>query len=149
MAVALATLANNTGILVATDVVDARSFLLSVEGTYAIAEQTVDEGPIQLYWAHSDYSLVEIEQFIEQSAGWGRLDEIQMEISKRKIRQIGVFAGKAASEDLNDGNPLKTSLKFSVGEGQGLNLVAYNNSGAALTGGATVTCQGHAWIKPT
>lgn len=146
-AIALATLADNTGILVATDTVVSRAFILSVEGMYSIEAQTSGEGPITLYLAHSDYTLAEIEEYIELQTGWDGGDMVSKEISRRKIRQVGYFSGQLVSETINDGRPKKTALKFVLNPAQGLNLCVYNNSGGALAGGATVRLQGHAWIK--
>ncbi len=147
----LATLAAAVGILEATDTVVDRSYLLSVEATYAIEGMTQADGPIKLYWAHSDYTLAEIEQYIESTTAWSDADEISKEISRRKIRQVGVIGPPAvtgAAAPLADGMPVKTKIGFVVNEGQGLNLVAYNDGGAALTTGAVVRVDGHCWIKP-
>ncbi len=149
--IALATLAPNTGLLSPTDVVTERSFLLSTEMVYGLRGAAVGEGPIRLYWAHSDYSLVEIEEFIELQTGWQEADLVAMEIGKRKIRLIGEFAGVSiATEDevLNEGRVLKTKLGFIVNSSQGLNLVVYNDSGANLSTGSIVEFKGHCWIKP-
>jgi len=144
----LSTLANNTGILAPSDVVTDRSFVLSCEATYALFAATVGEGPLEIYLAHSDYTLAEIEAFIESATAWSDADEISKEISRRKIRKVGTFSGNFADEVINNGMPVKTKLGFIISEGQGLNLVIYNNSGGALAGGAAVNWQGHCWIKP-
>ncbi len=147
---AMGALANATGILaVLTDSVDVESFLLSVEATYALRDHTPAEGPIEIYAAHSDYTLVEVEEFIENTQSWSRGDLRQQEIGRRKIRRVGVFSGLDTDEVLNDGKPLKTALKWSCVQGAGMNYCIYNNSGAALTTGTTFEAQGHVWIKAT
>ncbi len=141
-------LTNNTAVLgVLSDTVNERSFLLSTECTYSIKDSTVDQGPIDLYWAHSDYTLAEVEEYIENTQGWSEGDMVQQEIARRKIRQIGSFNGQLEGEVMNDGRVLKTKIAFIVNSGQGLNLVIYNNSNATLTAG-TVNAAGHCWIKP-
>ncbi len=144
---ALGTLAAQTALLDATDSVDDSSWLLSTECTYAL-DHTAGEGPVKLFWAHSDYSLVEVEEFIELATGWGNSDEGSKEISRRKIRQIGEFAGTATDEVLNDGKSIKTKIGFRVGPDQGLNLVTYNDDANPLTTGASIKAKGHCWIKP-
>ncbi len=147
----LGTLAAAVGVLEATDTVSDRSYLLSVEATYALEGLTQAEGPIKLYWAHSDYTLAEVEAYIESTTAWSDADEISKEISRRKIRQVGVFSMPAvtgAVPALNNGLPLKTKIGFVINEGQGLNLVAYNDGGSQLTTGAVVRVDGHCWIKP-
>ncbi len=145
---ALLTLAPNTGLLAPTDVVDERSFLLSTYMVYAIRDQALGQGPKRLYWAHSDYSLAQIEEFIELQTGWGEGSKVSQEIGRRKIRLIGEFQGDVADEVMNEGRILKTVLKFIVNAGQGLNLVTYNDSGVSLTTGSIVEFKGHCWIKP-
>ncbi len=146
--IALSTLVANTGILGATDTVSERAFLLSTEMVFAVREQTVGQGPLRLYWAHSDYSLAEIEEFIELQTGWKEADQVGQEVARRKIRLIGEFEGATADEVLNEGRIIKTPIKFIVNTGQGLNLVVYNDSGGTLAGGAIVEFKGHCWIKP-
>ncbi len=144
----LDTLAGATGILDPTDVVDDRSFLLSVEATYTLNNLTAGQGPLDVYLAHSDYTLAEVEEFIELQTGWGDADEISKEIGRRRIRHVGAFSGVANEEVMNDGKPIKTPIRFVVNEGQGLNVVTYNDSGSILTTGAAVRIKGHCWIKP-
>ncbi len=145
---ALVTLGTDTGLLVATDVVDDTSFLLSAQCVYSMSDHAAGEGPLVLYWCHSDYSLTEIEEYIEQQTAWAGNDEVGKEVSRRKIRQIGSFSGEGVSETLNDGRPLKTKIGFVVHEGQGLNLCVYNeDNGANLTTGTLINVNGHCWIK--
>ncbi len=146
--VALATLAANTGILMPTDVVSERSFLLSTEAMYGVRGQTAGQGPLRLYWAHSDYTLAEIEEFIELQTGWQEANQQSQEVARRKIRIIGEFQGTTEDEVMNEGRKLKTKLGFIVNATQGLNMIVYNDSGASLAGGAIVEVKGHCWIKP-
>lgn len=146
--VALSTLAAETGILAPTDTVDDTSYLISTEMVFSIREHTAGQGPLVLYWAHSDYTLAEIEEFIELQTGWGQADEVSKEISRRKVKLIGQFSGSGTEEILNDGRLLKTKVGFVVSESQGLNLVVYNGSGSTLTSGTIVEFKGHCWIKP-
>ncbi len=146
---ALTTLAPNTGLLDPTDTVDDAAFIISVHATYALVGNTAGEGPIKLYWAHSDYSLAEVEEFIELTTGWSEMDEVSKEISKRKIRAIGQISGGVSGESLANGEVVKTRIGFMVQEGQGLNLVSYMDGTAPLTTGASVFVTGHAWIRPT
>ncbi len=145
---ALSTLAAAT--LISSDLsdnVDEESFLLSTECVYAIRGATAGEGPIIIGWAHNDYTDAEIEAWVELSQGWTRGDLVAMEIQKRKIRQVGIFANQGTDEILNDGKPLKTPMKFTLVSAKGLALWAYNASGAQLATGQVVTANGHAWLK--
>lgn len=137
-------LAQNMG-----DTVKGRTFALSAELTWAIRSLTVGEGPIAVGLAHSDYTSAEIEEYIENAGGWDEGDLVSQEISKRKIRHVGTFSGEAAEEVLNDGEPIKTTLKFILNDATTLKVWAYNRSGAALTTGAIVNTIGHVWLRPT
>ncbi len=131
-----------------SDNVDEESFLLSTECVYALRGGTVGQGPIVIGWAHNDYTDPEIEAYVENTQGWTRGDLIAMEIAKRKVRIVGIFSGNTADEVLNDGRPLKTRMRFNLISAKGLSLWAYNDSGGALAGGATLSANGHAWLKP-
>ncbi len=145
--VTLGTLAANTGLLDRTDssVAD-RTYILSMEGVHSIngldAANTVYLGV-----AHSDYSLAEVEEWIEAQGAWDEGDLVQQEISRRKIRQIGVFTPEETA--LNEGKSLKTKLGFILNSGDGLNFWLYNPDAAGLTTGAEWTSLGHVWLKPT
>ncbi len=130
------------------DAVDERAFLLSTQMTITLRGLTPGEGPILVGLAHSDYTDPEIEQWIENVGGWSEGDLVQQEVSKRKIRQIGMFDGVAAEEVLNEGLSIKTTCKWILTQGQTLKVWAHNRSGATLTTGAVVLFDGHAWVVP-
>jgi len=145
---ALGTLANVDAVSeIFAGIADGRVWLLSHKGTWALRDLTPGEGPISVGLAHSDYSDTEIEEWIEATAGWNEGDKIAQERSKRKIRLVGVFDGALESARLNDGNPIKTPLKFYVEEGQSLRVWAYNQSGAVLTTGAVLVVNGSTFMK--
>lgn len=141
---ALATLANNTALvegLVSSDLThDYRC--TSVELQWALDELTAGEGPITVGLAHSDYTIAEIEEFLEQEAPLGPSSKVEREIAGRFIRRVGTFAGDTTHETLNDGKPIKTRLNWLIADGFRINMWCYNNSGAALTTGATVRAMG-------
>ncbi len=146
--VTLGTLAASTGILgVISDNVDEQAFYLSVEATYALQGHTAGEGPIEVYACHSDYTLAEVEEFIENTQAWSKGDLISQEINKRKIRYVGSFSGNEVAEVLNDGNLLKTSLKFSGISGTSISFCCYNHDSGGLTTGTLVVIAGHVWIR--
>ncbi len=141
----LAALAANTGVLDATEIVAQRSFLLSMEAVHSIAGLTAGD-TVYLAVAHSDYTLAEVEEWIENQGGWDEGNLISQEINRRKIRSIGTFTFEETV--LNEGRVLKTKLGFIVTSGDGLNFVLYNPDAAALTTGSEWTSLGHVWIKP-
>ncbi len=146
----LALLTTATSTLISADLLppgDNEFRLLSIKGLWAIRDLTVGQGPIMIGVAHSDYSNVEIEEYLENEAQLTRGDMIATrEIAKRLVRRIGHFSGGAAEETLNDGKPIKTRLNWPMAEGITLKIWAYNQSGAILATGAEVVFSGNLTI---
>ena len=89
----LGTLAGKTAIVTTLDdQVEVNTFCTSVKCVYTVNEMTggVDKGPLLCGWAHSNYDLAEIEEWIEnQTLGWSVNDLVQQEVAKRKVRLVG------------------------------------------------------------
>ncbi len=136
--IVLTTLAPATGVLATTDVVDDTTRISSVKCAYSLEDFTdgAGIGPILVGLAHSDYTLAEIEEYIELTTGWSQADLKSREISQRRVRKIGIFATDASSgvdvTVLNDGKPIKTRLNWLLSEGQGLSFWAYNTGSNAI-----------------
>ncbi len=116
-------------------------FLTSVEGVVSLSNVTVDEGPITVGFAHSDLSDGEIQEALDAQV-MNPDDIIAKERSRRPVRQVGVFHTNESEENLNDGNPKKMPMKFSIGNGFFLDMWARNRSGSTLTTGAKVSIDG-------
>ncbi len=153
----LGTLAALTGIRQAFgSVVAERTLISSLVARYSLQGMTPGDniGPIMVGIAHGDYSLSEIEAYIEQTTGWSEGDLVSQEISSRKIRRIGVFESAVAGGTggitvLNDGKPIKTKLNWILISGQSIAVWAYNmGSGALATTDPNVQLQGHANLWP-
>ncbi len=136
--IVLTTLAAATGVLATTDTVDDTARVSSIEVTWSLEDMTQGSGigPIICGIAHSDYSLAEVEAYIELTTGWSQADLVSREISARRIRKVGVF-GDADTDGtgisvLNDGRSIKTKLNWVLSEGQGLSLWAYNTGSNAI-----------------
>ncbi len=150
----LGTLAPVTGLRQAVgDVLTEKARCTSVEALYSLKDLTAADnaGPIEIGVAHSDYSLVEIEEWIEQTTGWNEGDKVAKEISSRFIRRIGVFdAADLETVVLNDGRKIKTRLNWGLTTGQTLAFWVYNQGSAALSGttNGDVHVSGHANLFP-
>ncbi len=121
-----------------------RKFLLYHKGTWGLRNGTPGEGPITFGLAHSDLSAAEIEEYLENTAGWFESDIIAQLVNQRGrwIKRVGSFPLVAADEVLNNGNPKVTRLGFAVNEDEGLGVWIRNASGAILTTGGNITTEG-------
>ncbi len=151
----LGTLAAKTGVETTTTTVDEVARVSSVKCTYTLSDftQIGNAGPILVCIAHSDYSLAEIEAWVERVTSWSSGDLIAQEVSNRRIRKIGIFPGVPSdntSVTLNDGKPIKTKLNWRLNTGQGLKFFLYNlGTGALATTDPNVNIQGKAnlWFR--
>ncbi len=134
-----------------------RTLISSLVATYAMTDFTsgVQDGPIIVGVAHSDYTDAEIEEVLENTGSWNEGDIVQTrEVGKRLIRRIGVFVpgGNHQPTDtvaLNDGKPVKTKLNWILTTGDTLVVWCYNAGGSALAGTSPqVQVTGHANLWP-
>ncbi len=137
----LGTLANVTGVisgLIGSNFThDIR--ITSVRATWSLDNFTPGEGPISFGYCHGDYSLAEVEEWLEQAQPLGPNSLIEREVAKRLIRRVGTFSGVGASEVFNDGRPVKTKLNWLIADGQTIRHWVYSHGGTAnLTTGAVV-----------
>ncbi len=152
----LGTLASKTAVLVGLSQVNERTLVSSIVSTHSISDWTpsVGVGPVLIGVAHGDYSLVEINEYLEQTDSWDEGNKIQQEVSKRLIRRIGTLGAPAAgnAQDttvLNDGKPIKTKLNWIINQGQSLSLFAYNQGDQPFaTSDPDYTAVGHANLWP-
>ncbi len=142
--------AKSTAVASTQDVVDTTR-VSSVRATYSLSNYTkgFDIGPIAVGVAHGDYTLAEIEEFLETTGSWAIGNKIQQERANRRIRRIGVFlspdtAGSASR--LNDGKPITTKLNWTLAEGQDLKFWVYNLGTVSVgaTTNANLNVFGHA-----
>ncbi len=147
----LGTLAANT--VVSTNFDESpqeRALISSIVATYSLDLLTPGQGPIAFGVAHSDYTAAEIQAVFDSTGTWDTGDKISQEISKRLIRQIGVFvsdAGGTAVQDVkfNQGRPVKTKLNWMLNTNETLQLWAFNTSASALaTTAPVIRVDGHA-----
>jgi len=116
-------------------------YIISMDVTFSILGLTVGEGPISIGMSHGDLSLTEVSEYLD-SEMTDPDDIIAKERGRRPVRRMGAFSGVSANESLFNGVPKRYKILFSIGNDHALNLWARNLSGAALTTGATVKCQG-------
>ncbi len=131
-----------------------RTWVSSMKALWSLKNVTpsATAGPLLVGIAHSDYTSAEIEEWIENTAGWAEADQIGQEIGRRKIRKVGIFENTGSVSDasvLNDGRMVHTKLGWILTSGQTLRTWAYNlGTGAYATTDPSVDIQGHANLWP-
>ncbi len=136
------------------DTVTERAWCSSVVCTYDVIGGTaaIDDGPILVGVAHSDYTTAEIEAWIESTESWEEEDLVGQEVAKRKIRRVGVLGiGDTTTQAkvLNDGKPIRTKCGWMLGTGQTVKFWAYNIGASAFaTTDPLFHVSGHANLWP-
>ncbi len=134
----LATLASDTGVLLAGPVMVAPGKVLSVRGSISIDQVTAGDGPWLVLLAGADLSLAEIEEYLENTGPTHPTDTVKVERASRGklIRMLGVLVpsgdGSVAAMYLKDVS--LAGLPFSE-ESAGWNYGIYNR-GKTMTAGA-------------
>ncbi len=138
---------------VMTEAVVEKTWLSSVHATWSLVNLTeaTDDGLIMVGLAHSDYTAAEIEEWIENTAGWSQADLIAQEVGKRKIRKVGVFdtPNITLTTAVLFDRVITTKCGWMLQSGQGLTLWAYNMGDSNLaTTDPIVHVQGKANLWP-
>ncbi len=118
---------------------------MSARGIHSVLGLTAADGPITVGFCHSDYSVTEVKEFIENALSISIGDRIAQERAKRWVRIVG----ECSSEDpvLNEGKPISTRLNWLIPIGKFIEMFAYNNNSGALTTGAIQNFSGKLMVK--
>ncbi len=141
-------------ILKVNDVLVEKAWLSSVVLRWSLTEftQNVGDGPIMVGVAHSDYTLAEIEAYLESTGSWDEGSLVDQEVAKRRIRRVGVFDAPASPSDtevMNDNKPIRTKCGWQLYTGDTVTVWAYNLGTSALaTTDPFVLADGHANLWP-
>ena len=157
----LATLSGNTGLKFAvTGTVTEKAWCSSVKLFHSMTNYTptVNVGPVTVWITHSDYTLTEVEEYIEAlgSASWDEGDLRTREIMKRGryIKMVGQYApgdGDDASSThvLNGGKPVTTKCGWMLTTGKTIAIVWYNSGSGGISGTSPLMqLVGHANLWP-
>ncbi len=123
-------------------------YVVSAELYVGLRGHTGNEGPILVGLAHGDLTDAEIEESIEAVTSAQLSDRIQRERATRPVRDIGMFPGNAADEMINDGNPVKTPIRWMNRQGDDMKAWAFNSDGSALTTGTVFNLEGKIFVRP-
>lgn len=106
----------------------------SIDLWLTVRGASVGEGPVSIYVCHSDYSLAEIEEYIEGTTQFSPLDLVGREIARRKIRLVTTIAQTAVNIEVNEGRPYRVPIRWMCHGGTtGIVLCAYNTDTTQLT----------------
>ena len=129
-----------------------RTLCSSIVVNAALSGNTIvgGSGPLIVGVAHSDYTDAEIEEFLETTGQWDEGNMVAQEVSRRRIRRIGVLPNAEASENMFDGRFRKFKLNWILNAGDTLRLWIFNSGDVAVTGSGTpkVHLTGHANLWP-
>ncbi len=140
--IALSTLADETAIFISVlGNLSEDIYLTGAKTQVTVRDLSAGEIPLQLAWAHGDYTLAEVKEALDASPA-GPQDKIAIERAKRAVRNFGVIQVASNLDQFNLGSPKYRRLQFTVEDGEPINFVVMNRSGGALTTGATVEIQG-------
>ncbi len=116
-------------------------FCISADVYWSTDELTTTDGPLLVGIAHDDLTVAEIVEALNAELS-DPSDIIQRERARRPVRRSGMFSGLTSHQTLNNGNVIRTTLKFSVHDESNLAVFCMNKSGATLTTGAFIKAVG-------
>ncbi len=143
-AISLGTLGSDTVVTQAmfSNAFEENFYAMSCKAQWGYRNGTITEGPVEVGYAHSDYTVGEVAEKLSADESNVRGDKIANEQSRRDVRRAGMFAGAVTDDVLNDGRGIKTALRFRIGNNFNLNVYARNRSGAVLTTGGLIIITG-------
>ncbi len=125
-----------------SETADNKFIATSLEATYQLTVEQAAEpnsiAAVSFGVAKSDYSAAEVETWVENSSGFKRENLISQEISKRMIKQIGMFSPRAVTAaqqvvaTINEGMPIKTRLNWRILANTTLLFWVYNGGPTAI-----------------
>ncbi len=116
-------------------------FVVSIDGEWSVRQNALDDGPVAVGFCHNDYDVTEIGEYLTiEIVDPG--NKIAQEQSRRLIRKTGNFSYATVGQSLNDGKPIRTRLGFTIDNGHGPAIWAFNHSGSNLATGGIIHCWG-------
>ncbi len=124
-----------------------QTYCISADCMWAIRGAAPGDGPVQVGYAHGDYSVTEIKEALEAGLSFDPGNKTEQERARRLVRRAGQFSVTAVDEVLNDGRPKRTKLGIMVTQGFNLSLWAKNKRGGALTTGMVLEFSGTLYCR--
>ncbi len=117
-------------------------YAISADCLWARRDAAVGQGPLQCGYALKVYTTAQIAEKINADEMNIREDEIAAEQGRRKVRTAGVFPVVETDEVLNNGQMIRTPLRFVIAIGGNLEAWIRNNSGVTLATGSFLVVSG-------
>ncbi len=149
LSIALATLANRTGIVAPGISMTRGGYMISLRLQAAIQSLSAGDGPHSLWLVNQDLTLAEFEAYLEIQGPLHPNDTTKVETATRgrKLRYLGMLTpvGNGTVSVLSLKDVSVSGLKWSE-ETAGWRLIIYNE-GRAMTTGATFSGSLQAFVK--
>ncbi len=123
--------------------------MISADLSWFINDLAAGEEPVAVGVAAGDYSVGEIAEKIN-AAPTSPSDRIEKEQAARFVRQVGLIGSGSDTNvaRLNDGKPIRTKMRWLVGDDQEPVIWAMNRSGVAnLATGAILVVMGTLYLR--
>ncbi len=120
-------------------------YIMSIDATLILREHTAGEGPLYTGFAHSDYSVAEIDEAIDVDGFLGPQLKIEQERARRLVRRWGTFRGLETDEIIarSDGGHRRYKVRWVQEDGANVQGWIQNSSGGALTTGTVLEVDGY------
>ncbi len=123
------------------------SYIVSIDWSASMRNHTAAEGPVEIGFAHDDYTVGEIAECLDAGASFDPGNKVAQEQARRLVRTAGIFSGLTTDETLHLGTPKRTTMKFLVSQGFNVSFWARNRNGSALTTGSVIELSGKAYMR--
>jgi len=121
-------------------------YIVSIDATWTLRNNTAQEGPVLVGFAHNDLSVTEIAENLAANVV-DPSDIIAAERASRPVRKVGTFDGQLAFENLDEGKMMRRTIKFSTDIGHGPAVFAQNLDADTRTTGGTVEVRGNIYAR--
>ncbi len=144
-AMALGTLADGVVISAALANLTQEAWMIRADLLWMTRGVTSGEGPLTVGIADGELSVTEIAE-AEDASPTSQSDRVARERASRPVRRVGAFPLAAPDEVLNDGKPIRTTMKWMEAGDNEPEFYARNQGGATLTTGGVVEVTGTLFI---
>ncbi len=126
-----------------------RVFAVYCKGIWSWRLATAGEGPVEVGFAHSDYTAVEIEEAIENTSSWSSLDKVGAERARRLVRRAVKMDLLTVDGVVREGAPLFRKLGYWLEDGATMAGWVRNEDPDTMTTGMVARFSGYLAVRRT